>query len=237
MSAMWIKICGITRREDAQLAVHLGVNALGFVMHSHSPRRCEADAARDMIRELPEMVHGVGVWFDEPVDAIAPIAERIGCSWVQTYDLNAALALHSRGFAILPAITLPIASALRTRAGWRGVEADRVIVDLGRANDGRRVESPGSAAHAHDTHGSWRVLRAINLAPTTRLILAGGLNDECVGAALDKLRPDGVDAASGLESAPGIKDHGKMIQFVEEVRGWKEKAISAPTAVDSCPRR
>ncbi len=216
----WIKICGITRPADALRAAESGADAVGFVFHARSPRRCDPRAARRIICALPAPLATVGVWLDEEAKLIEREADEAGVQLVQTYALDVALELARRGRRVILALG-------PHRAGW-AAEAprwaiERLILDRG------RLCGTGSAAQ----------LTAADLAHARRytpVILAGGLTPQNVAPALRDLRPDGVDVASGVESAPGLKDPAKLVDFVMEVRRWDAKVTSDASADNSSPR-
>ena len=216
----WIKICGITHPADALRVADLAADAIGFVFHARSPRYCAPDAARRIIRELPSSVVPVGVWLDEDAGRMEREADEARVQLVQTYALDVAQALARRGRRVIMAID-------PYQAGWTaGLSrwpVERLLLDRGRIY-GR----DGAAA-----------LRNADLVAARRhapVILAGGLTPQNVAAALQDLRPDGVDVASGVESAPGRKDHAKLTEFVMEVRRWDAKVTSDASADSSSPR-
>jgi phosphoribosylanthranilate isomerase len=215
----WIKICGITRPADARRAVESGADALGFVFHARSPRRCDPRAARRVVRELPAHVAAVGVWLDEDARLIEREADQSGVQLVQTYALDVALDLAARGRRVILAVD-PQGNGWAGKVPPRGVE--RLLLDRGRLYAGATLP-----------------LTAANLAVARRrvpVILAGGLTPQNVAAALRDLRPDGVDVASGVESAPGRKDPARLTQFIMEVRRWDAQVTLDASADNSSPR-
>jgi phosphoribosylanthranilate isomerase len=200
-----IKICGITRWEDAQLSVELGAAALGFNFYPRSPRYIDPAMARMMILKLPPLVTAVGIFADETNDeavAGAAIAARVNV--VQLHGprlprLDGAL----RGFPRIRAIT--VKEGFRAEA-LRDLEGDAFLLD---AFDAKLLGGTGKPFN-------WELARESRRFGT--IILAGGLTPENVGQAIRKVRPFAVDVASGVEDAPGIKNVGKLRSFFQEVK-------------------
>jgi phosphoribosylanthranilate isomerase len=224
----WIKICGITRPPDALRAAEAGADAVGFVFHARSPRRCDPRAARHIIRALPASIATVGVWLDEDARCIEREADEAGVQLVQTYAPEVAQELADRRRRVILAID-------PHRAGWdawtsRG-PIERLLLDRGRLH-GTASAAPLTAA---DLAAARRTFREAGASPYC-VILAGGLTPQNVAAALRDLRPDGVDVASGIESAPGLKDPVKLAEFISEVRQWDAKVTLDASADNSSPR-
>lgn len=219
--ATWIKICGLTRLRDARQVVRLGANALGFVFHAASPRCCDPRRVREITRRLPPQVPTVGVWLDEDDEVIDRQARQAGVQGVQTYLPAVARRLLARGWRVILAVD-------PARDGWaddvRSAPAERVILDCGR--------SSGRAGVVVLTAAGVAALRR-----RTPVVLAGGLTPDNVAAMLRGFRPDGVDVASGVELAPGIKDAGRLERFITEVRQWDATVISGASVDASSPRR
>lgn len=185
-----LKVCGLTRVEDARLAWDLGAAALGFVFHAESPRAVTVPIAGAICRELPEEVVKVGVFVDRSVDEITEIAEAVGLSAVQ---------LHGRETPELVArLCVPVIKAIRAEEADEGyLRAFRVACFLLDASHPTLAGGTGQRA-------DWDLAR--RLALHHPLILAGGLNPQNVLEATQRVNPRGLDLSSGLESAPGRKD-------------------------------
>ncbi len=199
-----VKICGITRIEDAQQAVDLGAAALGFNFYPPSPRYIEPEAARAMVRRLPPFVTSVGVFANE-TDAgrVISIAREAGATAVQ---------LHGPGFPdlqeLLSAFTLVVAVPVREGFKAEALGKFRLNAYLLDAFDADRLGGTGKTF-------DWNAAReAKRYGP---IILAGGLTPENVGQAVRVVRPFAADVASGVESAPGIKDSAKLSAFFAAV--------------------
>ncbi len=199
-----IKICGLTRLEDAQRAAELGAAALGFNFYPLSPRYIEPAAARAIIRRLPPFVTAVGVFANE-TDAgqVISRAREAGATTVQ---------VHGPGFPaldeLLAVFTLVVAVAVGKGfkpEELRKIKASAYLLD---AFDPDRL---GGTGRTFD----WSAAReAKQYGP---IILAGGLTPENVARAVREVRPFAVDVASGVESAPGIKDAAKLRAFFTAV--------------------
>ena len=195
-----IKICGITRAEDAAAAVSLGVNALGFVLWPSSPRHTTTAAAAAIIRDLPPFVTPVGVFVDPSADEIAAAADA-GLRIAQVHG-----AVPS-GLLRLPVLRAVHLSAADPDAIEPAVADATVLLD---AHDPVRHGGTGRTV-------DWTRARAI--AARRRIVLAGGLTPLNVDAAIATVRPYAVDVASGVETEPGIKDSLKLRAFINAVRG------------------
>jgi phosphoribosylanthranilate isomerase len=190
---MIVKICGITRLDDALAAIAAGASALGFNFYPKSPRYIEPDRAAPILAALPAGVTRVGVFVNE---SGAAIAARLGLDVVQLH--GSASALHGSASAP-PGLRL-----------WRAVAAGSPLDDPNA--EAFLIDAPagpqyGGAGRTFD----WSLARDTG----RRIILAGGLDASNVRQAIEIARPWGVDACSRLESAPGVKDHHRMAEFVK----------------------
>ena len=198
-----IKVCGVTRTEDAQLAVELGVDALGFVFWPGSPRFVTAARAAAIAAALPPLVATVGVFVDQPVDDIRRIAAHVGLSVVQLHGDEPAASWRLVPGRCLKAVSAGAGFDAASIASWpSGVYP---LVD---AADPDRRGGTGRPA-------DWTAAAAI--ARTRPTILAGGLDAENVRDAIARVRPHAVDVSSGVERSPGIKDADRLRAFVDAV--------------------
>jgi len=192
-----IKICGITRLEDAEAAARLGASYLGFVLWPKSPRAATLDVVRQIVASLPEGVTPVGVFVDPTTQQINDAAEA-GIQIAQ---------VHSGSDGALRGVTIPVIRAVHLAPGGaEGIEpevADELIL-----LDAHDPVKHGGTGRTVD----WK--RAHAVARTRRVILAGGLTPFNVRTAIEQVRPYAVDVASGVESSPGIKDHGLLRAFI-----------------------
>jgi len=199
-----IKICGITNAGDAAAAVRAGADAIGMVFWAASPRALARHDAAVIARGVPPLIMRVGVFVNETPEAIAACVGEIGLHAVQLHGDEDAADYRSAGAPLIRAVSL-VTDADVARAIAMPVDVT-LLVD---AHDPVRKGGTGSTA-------SWA--RAAVVAAARPIILAGGLTPENVSDAIGDVRPWAVDVSSGVESAPGVKDVGKMEAFVAAVR-------------------
>jgi phosphoribosylanthranilate isomerase len=198
-----VKLCGITRPEDAELAASLDVWAIGFILWRGSKRAADPAVAAGIARAQRRRLELVGVFVNPTLDEVAHAVEGIGLTHVQLHGdegpaFCAAVAQRT-GVRVIKA--LGIASGADIRAIER-FHTDYHMLDSGRGGSGRPWD--------------WR-LSAQRRSPVP-VILAGGLTPENVAAGIAAVRPWAVDVASGVESEPGIKDAAKVEAFVAAAR-------------------
>jgi phosphoribosylanthranilate isomerase len=201
---MFVKICGVTRAEDAEAAVAHGAGAIGFVFWPSSPRFVDPDRARAIAALLPPFVTAVGVFVNQAPGEINRIAARVGLGAVQ---------LHGDETPDDAArIDRPVVKALPMT---NGVEAAvtawpaRVMLLLDAYDEARR----GGTGRTVD----WTVAAAI--AGRRPVLLAGGLRPENVEEAVARVHPFGLDVSSGVEREPGVKDHARLAALFEAIAG------------------
>jgi phosphoribosylanthranilate isomerase len=196
---MFVKICGITRVEDARAACAAGASALGFVFWPKSPRSIEPDKARAIIESIPSSIESVGVFVDRPVNEVNDIARAVGLTRVQLHgDESAADAAR---------IDRPVIKAVSLDRG--GLPPGPWRQDMMWLIDAHDPELRGGTGRRAD----WSAAAAV--AATRRVLLAGGLTPATVGEAIARVRPFGIDVSSGVESAPGLKDHRRLEALFE----------------------
>ncbi|HXH26211.1 MAG TPA: phosphoribosylanthranilate isomerase [Vicinamibacterales bacterium] len=197
-----IKVCGITRAEDARHAVAHGATALGFVFWPSSPRYIVPEAARAIVAGLPRGVVAVGVFVNETIDGIRRAVEASGVTAVQLHGDEPPDYARALDGMLLRAVGLEAAAA--AVAIW----PRRVTLLIDAADPVRR----GGTGMLVD----WQ--KAADLARRRSFVLAGGLTPDNVADAIRLVRPAGVDVSSGVERAPGIKDAEKVTAFVASAR-------------------
>lgn len=200
-----VKICGLTRLEDALHAADCGADALGFIVWPGSKRAATPDMARDIIAQLPPFVTTVGVFVNETAESMMAIARHCGFRAIQLSGDEAPELSRNLGLPVIKAFRAAPEPAQLARWQVAGYLAD------GAADDG---QYGGTGSLATDT-----LIAA--LAPTGRLILAGGLTPDNVAARAAAANPYAVDVASGVEAAPGIKSPEKVARFITEARKLK----------------
>ena len=199
---MFVKICGITRPEDAAVAVAYGASAIGFIFWAQSRRYVDPEQARVIVRTLPPFVTPVGVFVNEPADAVNAVAARVGLGAVQLHGDETP--------ALLAALVSPVVKAVGcidadTATHWPS--RVRLLVDAD-----ERVQRGGTGIRA-----DWDA--AAVLARQRPIVLAGGITPENVGDAVMTVQPFGIDVSSGVEDAPGIKNPDKLRALFEALRG------------------
>jgi len=193
---MLVKICGITRAEDAQAAVDAGANALGFVFWPGSPRCIDPYRARTIVAALPPFVVPVGLFVNQPAEYVNAVASLVPLGAVQLHGDEPVAAIESMRHRVIKALTT--ADAIDR---WPA----RTIVLLDVHDPDRR----GGTGRTID----WAAAAAI--AAKRPIVLAGGLRPDNVAEAVARVRPFGIDVSSGVERAPGIKDRDKMFALFE----------------------
>jgi phosphoribosylanthranilate isomerase len=194
---MLVKVCGITREEDATAAVEAGASAIGFIFWPKSPRFVDPFRARTIARSLPPFVTPVGVFVNQPADYVNSVASLVGLGAVQLHG--------DETIADAAAIDRPVIKAMRPAdaavASWPAKTLILLDVDdpVTRGGTGRTVD--------------WAA--AADVAAGRRVLLAGGLTPENVADAVARVRPYGIDVSSGVERSPGIKDHQRLRALFE----------------------
>ena len=216
-----IKVCGLTRADEAAACAKLGVHAIGCVFYPKSPRHVTPGRAKAIVRSLPAGVTPVGVFVNESISAIADTVDRSGIQAVQLHgdespDLVEKLA--TEGLLVIKALFVGRAPHIEQASEFF---ARAFLVECGKGM------LPGGNALTWN----WEIARPA--AERYPLILAGGLTPENVGDAVHAALPDAVDVSSGVESAPGRKDLKKVASFINAVR----KARTAPGSEKKQMRR
>jgi phosphoribosylanthranilate isomerase len=208
-----IKICGITRKEDAVAACIAGADALGFNFSTSSPRALSPDAAKEIIAALPPLVMPIGVFVEQSPEEIDTLCRYCGLHTAQ---------LHADAYTPELAAAVTAASIIRVFRPGPGFRITEVEEFAGHTGCHAFLFDAYNPAMAGGTGETIESSTALKLFEETRefgwALLAGGLKPENVARAVRHVRPWGVDTASGVESAPGIKDHGKIRAFVAAVR-------------------
>jgi phosphoribosylanthranilate isomerase len=200
-----VKICGVTRVDDAIAAVDAGADLIGLNFYAPSPRSVSLDRALEIRRAIDGRAKIAGLFVDTTRELAAPIVRELAPDFVQLYG--------DADEAALADAHVPIIRALRLKPGTSGGEisallasarAEYVLLD---AYDPKLYGGTGTALDLDNLTG-------LDL---SRAFIAGGLRPETVAAAA-KLGPYAVDVASGVESAPGVKDHHKLRSFIRNAK-------------------
>lgn len=195
-----IKICGMTRMEDALLAAELGVDAVGFIFYPKSPRAITPETAKEIASNLPPFIARVGVFVDEPPDTVHKICEKVGLDSVQLHGSE-----PPEKMSLYPGRVIK-AFRVRGRATLNLLPKYQVSAWL---LDTYKKGSAGGTGETFD----WDI--AVEAKRHGRIILAGGLTPENIAEAVSAVDPYAVDVSSGVEKKPGVKDHSRMREFVE----------------------
>lgn len=198
-----VKFCGMTRREDAVAAADLGVDAVGFVFWPGSPRVVTPENARKIAQALPPWVWRVGVFVNSAPSEVRAIVAAVGLDVVQLHGDETLEVARTLGGRILKAIGSRTEDLVTAAEAWP--------VDVLLLVDAVDPVRRGGTGELSD----WDAARS--LADRRPIVLAGGLTQDNVASAIAAVRPYGVDVASGVESRPGVKDHGRMRAFVQAV--------------------
>jgi phosphoribosylanthranilate isomerase len=205
---MFVKICGITRVEDAHAAVAAGAGALGFVFWPESPRYIDPYRARAIIATLPPFVTPVGLFVNQALEYIRGVASLARLGAVQLHGDESPAFAQAIGNAVIKALTL------RDRVNdWPA--RTRVLLDAHdpaqRGGTGRTIDWDAAAV----------------VAAARPILLAGGLTPANVAEAVGRVRPFGIDVSSGVERSPGIKDYGKIAALFEALREHAHSDLTA----------
>lgn len=197
---MFVKICGITRPEDADLATELGASALGFVFWPGSARYISQESARQIVRRNAGTVTSVGVFVDQSPEEVTHIMDTVGLDVAQLHGGESPEYCRLLNRAVIKAIGLQDGEPALLD------EFDPEMLILIDAHDPSRYGGTGRTV-------DWNAARQI--AVSRKTILAGGLNPENITRAVAAVRPYGVDVSSGVEAAPGVKDASRLKRFFE----------------------
>ncbi|HEX3018730.1 MAG TPA: phosphoribosylanthranilate isomerase [Chitinispirillaceae bacterium] len=203
-----IKICGITRLEDAKVAANLGVDALGFIFYQKSPRFVMPEQAANIIMQLPPMVNRVGVFVNENYDNIMKIVRQTGIDTVQlhgdeTPDFCSSIPLPViKSFSVRPQTDLSELKNYKTQG---------ILLDTWSG------QMQGGTGKTFD----WNIARKACVM-FKNVVLAGGLGPTNLEDALKIVDPFAVDINSGVEIMPGVKNPHKIRDVVKIVRNWKK---------------
>lgn len=204
MTRTRIKFCGFTRVEDVHEAVALGVDAIGLIFAPRSARRVDVAAARRLRAAVPPFVATVALVMDAEDAELRAIVQTVKPTLLQFHGSEAPADCGRWGLPYVKAVPMAIPEGAAIYAA-RYADATGFIFDSHAAGE------TGGSGRSFD----WSQLPQSLSRP---LVLAGGLTPETVGDAVRRVRPYAVDVASGIESAPGLKDVQRMRRFVAAVR-------------------
>lgn len=198
-----IKICGITRIDDARAAIAAGVDAIGLVFYPQSPRFLDIESAQSIVDQLPPLVTVVGVFVNQTIEEVREIADRLALDLLQLHGDETPEQCRRYGRPYIKGVRMRDDVDLPEIVGafpdCRGVLLD--------------TYKPGIEGGTGVTF-SWKRIPATMIKP---VILAGGLNPRNVGEAIEKVRPFAIDVSSGVEQTEGVKDAREIERLVRAV--------------------
>lgn len=199
-----VKVCGVRTVDQARACVDAGVDALGLNFWAGTPRQVSVDTAAAITEAVGGQVELVGVFVDASEAEVARVRAVTGIRWVQLHGSEPHSLVAALGPEAYKAVGVADAGDARGALAFPG---ERLLLDARVAG-----AMPGGTGHRFD----WEL--AIEVARARKLILAGGLTADVVADAIRRVRPWRVDVASGVESAPGVKDLTKVKAFVRAAR-------------------
>ncbi len=197
-----VKICGITRRQDAEFAIEMGADALGLVFYAPSPRAVSIAQAAEICRGLPPFVSLVGLFVNADTAEVNAALEQLPLDLLQFHGDESPQYCQQFATPYMKAVRMQQPEDLLI-AAENYQHANALLMDSFQAG------VPGGTGQTFD----WSMITPIN----KPLILAGGLSSENVATAIKQIRPFGVDVSGGVESAKGIKSNEKIRAFMQEV--------------------
>lgn len=198
--SVWVKICGVTRAEDAEAAIAAGADAIGVNFFRKSPRFCPIDGARDIVAAVAGRAVVYGLFVDESRATIRATVAETGVSGIQLHGDEDEELAHGWGLPVIRAIPAGVREAVR-----RALEAAsgyRVLLDSPRGGGSGTVFDPA-------------IVAGLDL---SKAVVAGGLTPANVSERIRLLRPWGVDVSTGVEAEPGRKDHLRVREFVRNAK-------------------
>lgn len=219
--SLWIKICANTSLEDARVAAEAGADAVGFVF-APSPRRVTVDQVRAISPRLPKSVEKIGVFVDHSLDEVVRLVRACSLTGVQLHagfstDATARLrAEFGPQLRILRVLHFGPQAAQQILSHAKDRNISAILVDS------RTPSALGGTGISFDWESAAATIFTRN--QSLKLIAAGGLHPENVADAIATLQPWGIDVASGVESAPGHKDHALVRDFIASARRASEQS-------------
>ena len=199
-----IKICGLTNRVDAQAAIDMGADYLGFVLYPESPRAVTPEQLVDLLAGLRGEYRAVGVFVNESCESVERVVESCGLHAAQVHGDESAEAFSGTGCVLWRALWVEDGLCRPDPAAW---PAARYVVD---------ASVPGLYGGTGVT-ADWE--QAARVAESVQVMLAGGLTADNVAEAIRVVSPAGVDVSGGVERRPGKKDPAEIERFIAAVRG------------------
>lgn len=199
-----VKVCGITRLQDALAAAEAGADALGFVFYAPSPRAVDAASVACMLQQIPAFVTTTGLFVNATADEVRAVLQQVPLDLLQFHGDESPEFCQSFSRPYIKALRMQpgidIAALAQTYEGARGILLDTYVQGV-----------PGGTGQAFD----WSAIPGTLAKP---LILAGGLNVDNVRMAIEQVKPWAVDVSGGVETGRGIKSAEKISAFMQQVR-------------------
>lgn len=206
-----VKICGITRKRDAQLVVDAGVDAIGLVFYEKSPRFVSNDKAAEISLSVPAFVSRVALFKDANETFVRSVLQKVEIDLIQFHG--------SESVTFCEQFELPYIKALGMKISAKqsaGSDIDYLRNSVKKYSSAKALlldaHAPGEAGGTGDTF-DWASITAVE----KPIVLAGGLATANVQQAIEIVRPYAVDVSSGVESSPGLKDKDKVAAFMRQV--------------------
>jgi phosphoribosylanthranilate isomerase len=217
-----VKICGLSTEETVDAALAAGTDMLGFVFFPRSPRAVTPERAAQLAERARGRAEIVALTVDMDDAVLAEVVDTLKPDWLQLHGgENVARVAEIRerfGLPVMKALGIRSAEDLAGIPAYVEV-ADRLLLD---AKPPKGADRPGGNGVSFD----WRLLDALD--PGLSYMLSGGLDADNVAAALALAHPPGIDASSGVESAPGVKDPERIRAFIAAIRGFRPNADQGP---------
>lgn len=207
MHNTWIKICGITRSQDASAAAELGADAIGLVFFAKSPRAITVQDVAGIVQGLPQRLEVVALFVNPDRDLVQEVIDTGHIDLLQFHGSEPAVFCEQFSKPYMKAIAVKdesqLASDIESYSSAKYILLDSYDPSL-----------PGGTGKTFD----WEKAKSVAESQKSRLVLAGGLTPDNVQIAIEEFRPFGVDVSSGVEARKGIKDFGKIKLFIEGVK-------------------
>lgn len=211
MKKFHVKICGVTRAEDAIVAAELGADLIGVNFVADSPRCISPDEAAVIVKALPKGVEAVGVFVNEPAERVNAIVDHVGLHIAQLHGTETPEEAER--------VHIPVMKAVRIESDADIEAAARYRVDL------LLIDTPSESYGGTGRTGDWTM--AAKACARLRAFLAGGLTPDNVADAVRTVKPYGVDTCTGVERSTGVKDPRKIALFIERARAAAEAVAGA----------
>lgn len=202
-----VKICGLTKIEEAVQACDLGADAIGFVFYPKSSRFVSIEQAALMQSAMPAFVSTVGLFVNPSRAEVEQVLEHVHLDCLQFHG--------DESESFCTSFSVPYMKGIRVR---EGVDLEAEIAKYSKSSaillDAYDAQSAGGTGHRFD----WSIAQRCVQNSAKRIVLAGGLEASNVAEAIEQVRPYAVDVSTGVESAPGTKSVERMKAFFNEVR-------------------